>query len=68
MIDKLFGVQLHTKLKCEETGEEYAVGCRHAVLAQKSYAGAWVSAAGFICVCRWQLFRRPYSLWVCCLA
>jgi hypothetical protein len=25
MIDQLFGVKLHTKLKCEETGEEYEV-------------------------------------------
>lgn len=25
MVDKLFGVKLHTKLKCEETGEEYSV-------------------------------------------
>lgn len=25
MVDKLFGVKLQTKLKCEETGEEYTV-------------------------------------------
>lgn len=28
MADKLFGVKLHTKLKCEETGEEFQVGSK----------------------------------------
>jgi hypothetical protein len=34
LVDSLFGVKLHTKLKCEETGESYEVcvdtcSCKH---------------------------------------
>jgi hypothetical protein len=56
MVDQLFGVKLHTKLKCEETGEEFMVRSNmHASCAATVQFGSLLAVVSAAAGANWWL-------------